>query len=223
MPPMQPPSSRPLPTGDRGPIVNALQIIMILTASSAVLLRFVARHFSSAGLWWDDWLILAALILSVGMNINNYVGKSTSLGLGKHIWEVQDGGHGYLRSLFALEVIYTTALALNKLSILMMYQRLFGIDRRLTLAVKVVAAVVIAWWAGVDIATFLQCEPIERFWEYSTVGKCFDVVDFFEGSAIPNVIADVLILLLPQPILWKLQMSWSNKLALCGIFLLGAL
>lgn len=144
-------------------------------------------------------------------------------GLGQHIWNVKDHGQAYLQSLFALEVLYTTALALNKLGVLLMYQRLFGIERKLTIAVKIVAAIVVAWWFGVEVVTLVQCHPVDKFWNYAKEGYCIDIVAFFEGSAIPNVIIDVAILLLPQPILWKLRMSMSNKIALCGIFLLGAL
>lgn len=64
MPPTQQPASGQLPTGDRGPNINALQVVMIMTASGAVVLRFVARKLSAAGLWWDDWMILAALVCS---------------------------------------------------------------------------------------------------------------------------------------------------------------
>lgn len=52
----------PLPKGDRGPEINAVQVLMIIMATSAVVLRFIARRMSAAGLWWDDWVILAALV-----------------------------------------------------------------------------------------------------------------------------------------------------------------
>ena len=83
--------------------------------------------------------------------------------------------------------------------------------------------VVIAWWIGVEAATLAQCNPIDKWWDFTKKGSCIKVIPFIEASAIPNVIIDVAIVLLPQPILWKLRMSASNKIALCGIFLLGAL
>lgn len=51
-----------LPGGDRGPTIVAVQIVMIVTATLAVALRFIARRISGAGFWWDDWMILAALV-----------------------------------------------------------------------------------------------------------------------------------------------------------------
>ena len=45
-----------------GPMMLIGQIIMIILAISSVALRFLARKLSGAGLWWDDWMILAALV-----------------------------------------------------------------------------------------------------------------------------------------------------------------
>ena len=50
------------PNDDRGPSIEAIQILMIILATSAVALRFIARRASNFGLWWDDWIILAALV-----------------------------------------------------------------------------------------------------------------------------------------------------------------
>ncbi|EME46733.1 hypothetical protein DOTSEDRAFT_169535 [Dothistroma septosporum NZE10] len=209
------------PSDDRGPSIQAIQILMIVFATSAVALRFTARRVSSFGLWWDDWTILAALGPCLAINVANIIG--VSLGLGRHIWDVHDSGKAYLRTLFVTEITYTTALALNKLAVLLMYHRLFEVERKMKIAVKVLAVIVISWWMAVEITTLLQCTPIHRFWNYEKKGTCIDIAKFFEGSAIPNVIIDIAILLLPQPIIWRLKLSKTNKIALCGIFLLGAL
>lgn len=36
--------------------------VMFVFSTAAVILRFVARSRVKAGLWWDDWIILAALV-----------------------------------------------------------------------------------------------------------------------------------------------------------------
>ena len=41
--------------------------------------------------------------------------------------------------------------------------------------------------------------------------------------AVTDVLTDILVLAIPIPIVWKLQISSANKFALTGIFLLGAL
>ena len=46
----------------QGPRIIATCATLIVLSSVAVVLRFVARQLSRAGLWWDDWTILAALV-----------------------------------------------------------------------------------------------------------------------------------------------------------------
>lgn len=50
------------PGQDRGPCLLAIQIVMMGLATTAVLLRFIARRMGPGELWWDDWVILAALV-----------------------------------------------------------------------------------------------------------------------------------------------------------------
>ena len=51
---------------DRGPQLEAITYAMLVLATVAVALRFWARYVAlKAGLWWDDWFSLAALVRSV--------------------------------------------------------------------------------------------------------------------------------------------------------------
>lgn len=42
--------------------IIAVCVVLIVLAAVAVALRFVSRWLSRAGLWWDDWTILAAMV-----------------------------------------------------------------------------------------------------------------------------------------------------------------
>lgn len=42
--------------------ILAVSVVLIVVSTLSVILRFVARALSKAGLWWDDWCILAALV-----------------------------------------------------------------------------------------------------------------------------------------------------------------
>jgi hypothetical protein len=43
------------------------------------------------------------------------------------------------------------------------------------------------------------------------------------GVAIPNVVTDIALLIFPIPIIWNLNISRSNRVALLGTFLIGGL
>lgn len=51
-----------LPNIDRGPMIRGVNGFLIGISFLAVLIRFVSRKLSKAGLGWDDWLCLAALV-----------------------------------------------------------------------------------------------------------------------------------------------------------------
>jgi hypothetical protein len=206
--------------GDHGPAILAIQVVMILLTVTSVALRFLARHLGTAKLWLDDWTILVAAFFSLGINIINIIG--VQYGMGKHFIYVSDYGRRYLQTFYAIEVTYTLTLAMVKLGVLLMYKRLFGIDRKFSIAVNLTMGLVVCWWIAVTITTLLQCQPIQKLWDYRIEGHCFDIMTFFEASAIPNIITDVIILLLPQPIIWKLRLDWSTRFGVCAIFLLGA-
>ena len=46
------------------PKIIAVSVVLIILSTSAVILRFISRMLSKAGLWWDDWVIVAALVMS---------------------------------------------------------------------------------------------------------------------------------------------------------------
>lgn len=69
------------------------------------------------------------------------------------------------------------------------------------------------------------CKPLSYYWMQFTgvQGKCIDVNKFFLALGIINMLADVVVLILPIPQILKLQMSGRKKAAVCGIMLLGSL
>lgn len=81
------------------------------------------------------------------------------------------------------------------------------------------------------LGNLLTCRPVSGSWEAFTAAptegtkkaKCFNPVDKFYVSAICDLVADVIIFIIPQPMIWKLQMPKSRKIEVSAIFVLGAL
>lgn len=55
--------------------VIACCVIMMSLSASAVALRLLVRRTSAAGLWYDDYAIMAALFFSYGLEVPVFVGK----------------------------------------------------------------------------------------------------------------------------------------------------
>ena len=57
-----PPTSPTDLSASKGPQILAAVATTYVLATIAVILRFVSRRISKAQLWWDDWLIIIALV-----------------------------------------------------------------------------------------------------------------------------------------------------------------
>ena len=81
-----------------------------------------------------------------------------------------------------------------------------------------------AYSAGQFFTVIFQCTPVNYLWGKTIPGgHCFDSgILVIVGGAL-NAVTDVLMLILPIPVLWKLQMSTRKKWTVSAIFLMGGL
>jgi large subunit ribosomal protein L36e len=56
-----------------------------------------------------------------------------------------------------------------------------------------------------------------------TTGRCLDVRAINIAAAAINTVSDLSILVLPQKVIWELQMSVKRKVGVSAIFLAGVL
>jgi hypothetical protein len=86
---------------------------------------------------------------------------------------------------------------------------------------------VITWCIAILIVAIVQCQPFSYFWNQyvdpTARGRCINIAAFYVGNGAANVITDFIILIIPIPIIWNLQMPIMERLSVLGIFLLGGL
>lgn len=77
------------------------------------------------------------------------------------------------------------------------------------------------------IAALSAPKPVSYFWDEVTDPSSgryrYDFYYYYIGNAVSNMVTDVLILIAPLPIVWKLQMRTGQKIEVCSLFLLGGL
>ena len=82
----------------------------------------------------------------------------------------------------------------------------------------------IAWFISLVFAVIFSCHPVAFFWDKTIKGgTCIDENDLAYGITATNIVTDIVVLVLPIPWLWNLQMVSARKVAIVGIFLLGSL
>ncbi|CAI7652865.1 unnamed protein product [Penicillium palitans] len=190
----------------------------------AVGLRFYTRfRVQTVKVGADDWVIVAAL-LPVTACIALIVLASGYNGLGKHVWSIPPPEVvEMMRILFAFILFYVLTTPLVKISILLFYRRIFGMTYPIWFCMFLSVGYFFSGW----IAFLSYCRPVSYYWtQYAepSGGKCvFKVYPFFITQSVVNMATDVLILLVPIPILWNLQMKRAQKILLSGIFLIGGI
>lgn len=125
--------------------------------------------------------------------------------------------------LFVLQMFWNTTLPTIKLSILLFYKRLFP-TRRMKRACNCVGGLLLLWYIAFQTTAIAQCVPISFYWNKDIEhGQCIKFVPFYIALAATNVFTDVVILALPMPLVWKLQVKTPRKIGLTITFLLGTL
>jgi hypothetical protein len=147
--------------------------------------------------------------------------KGPSNGFGRHISVVPKY---QIRRFFMWSYVYSHlydfALGSVKLGILAFYFRVFPVPyfQRSVLAFS---TVIVAWIVGITVALGLVCTPIQRFWDGDVPGRCVNLVAFTYFTNIFNLVTDIMIFLMPMPLIYRLRVSRQQKLALAGLFAIG--
>ncbi|ODM18128.1 hypothetical protein SI65_05999 [Aspergillus cristatus] len=200
---------------------NTAVITTYVLAAVFVALRFYTRfRVQQTKVASDDWMILAALLAVTASLVCTIIGGH--YGLGKHVWAVpMPDITKVVQILFAYILLYVATVPLIKFSALLFYRRIFGTTKSMWFCVFLTVGYFIACY----MAFLVCCRPVSYYWTQYTDpsgGECtFNLYAFYIGNAAANVTTDVIILLVPVPLVWKLQMRPNQKIMVCGIFMLG--
>lgn len=71
--------------------------------------------------------------------------------------------------------------------------------------------------------SILGCRPFAVAWNPTGDGHCLQESTVAYAITGINIFTDIIVLVLPLPWLWKLQMDTSRKISITAMFLLGSL
>ena len=127
------------------------------------------------------------------------------------------------QAFYASEIIWATSIPIIKLSILLLYIRIFGRLRYFKNLAYIIGIFSVCWGIMVILVCALQCRPVQFTWDKSGKGTCINAPLFFIIGSAPNVLTDFVLLVLPLPAVWNLHTTRAQKISLTGIFMLGSL
>ncbi|CAJ2510296.1 Uu.00g061960.m01.CDS01 [Anthostomella pinea] len=110
--------------------------------------------------------------------------------------------HEAFKSFYLCQITYKTSINLTKASILLLYLRIFS---------------------GVKWFRWTCCSPVTAAFDKTITQKtCMNNAHFWFANATWSVLTDIIVLFLPMPLVYALQIPRDQKVALVIVFTLGA-
>ncbi|KAL7806754.1 hypothetical protein V8C26DRAFT_335213 [Trichoderma gracile] len=206
-------------TPNNGPTIAAVALSVTSLAFIALCLRMYVRTRIAKAVGLDDWLIIASWIGACGYTSATVVQTKWGLGLIELDSMPDENVLNFGKTQYIGAPFYVLGIWGFKTSLLVSYVRLVPGTYRL-IPISIAVIVTMAHIAFMLVFLFL-CIPVEKQWEPLVPGHCADAVPFYLTFSSLTIIFDVTTLILPFPILLKLQMKLRRKVALLCLFALG--
>ncbi|RYC57529.1 hypothetical protein CHU98_g8683 [Xylaria longipes] len=185
-------------TETRNDIITGIFLALAILSVSA---RWAARRLSGARLQADDYVIFASLVLCIGTAIVNI-----------------------LR--FVYTFIWAVSVSVTKLSIILLYRRIFAVQKSAFRNwLHVLACVIISQIIAITVSNLTVCRPLSYLWDRlnpGSHGTCFDQPHFLLITGVINAVFDIVILITPIVPILRLKLSAGKKAGVFGMLLLGS-
>ncbi|KAI0386349.1 hypothetical protein F5Y04DRAFT_275956 [Hypomontagnella monticulosa] len=174
----------------------------------------------------EDFFVFSGYGLAIGVLYCTYKG-STTIGLFTHQWNVRVKD---LSEPFYLvhvgSILYSVAIMLFKVAIILQWIRIFvprGTRDSFYWACHILLWINVFLYLIIVILICASCQPFRKLWDPTVPGTCRvdrDIIDI--STAVGNLISDIVIVLLPQRVIWKLHLEAKKKSGIAFIFFVGA-
>ena len=204
------------------PQIIATATVCSLLATIFVALRTYTRLRINRSIGWDDYAALFALPFTIAYNIIQCI--LTRYGAGLH---TQDVPRGLIEPLmkwtFIGAGVYLPSLLGYKISILFLYLRIFSVSRVFRCCIWLVMFITSGYIFSNFWTNMFVCQPIAKYWRPQTPGHCISVATDIDVFTSLNFITDLMIFILPLPMIWRIQLSLKEKVGVFMIFILGSM
>ncbi|KAI0439268.1 hypothetical protein F4803DRAFT_532008 [Xylaria telfairii] len=206
-------------------LVEGVSLLCLAVTTIAFLIHAYSRVFVFKSLRIEDFLIFASYSSYI---VYIYLTFRIINGLGwfVHQWNVRvrDAAE-FSYVIFIGANIYNVVIACGKAAIILEWIRLFVPVPTRNLAFygfRVVLVVNTVYYAAATITQNLACTPYRYSWDKTIPGgHCIQLAEVYVASASIDIVTDIVIFMLPQQVIWQLQMSTKKRFGLSLIFAVG--
>ncbi|KAI1828276.1 hypothetical protein F4861DRAFT_174432 [Xylaria intraflava] len=206
---------------DNGHLIYIPAWIFLFLCPVVVGTRIWSRKRTSGHLGPDDYTILASLTFAMVTDVITLWG--CYYGYGKHVASLSEHQrYEAFKSFYLMQITYKTSINLTKSSILLLYLRIFGGVKWFRWTCCCVLALVASYCIAAILATVFQCIPVVAAFDKTITNKtCVNNGHFWFANAGFSILTDVVILVIPMPLVYALQIPRVQKIALVLVFALG--
>ena len=211
----------PVGVPTRAPQIIATAITCSVLSTVLVTLRLYTRGRINRAIGWDDYLALLTLPFSISYSVLLCV--ATRHGMGLHARDMSEAlREEYQKWIFIASCIYLPSLLGYKMSILCLYVRIFDVSRGFRWATWGAMFVTAGYLFSNFWTQIFGCRPIAKYWKPDMAGHCIRTLEADYGYGSLNFITDLIIFILPLPMVWRLQLSRRDKIGLSVVFMIGS-
>ncbi|TGJ83284.1 hypothetical protein E0Z10_g5503 [Xylaria hypoxylon] len=121
---------------------------------------------------------------------------------------------------YVIDLMWLTLVTTIKVSILHFYTMIFR-TKWFRYVVYGFMSFTVAFWIAAFFSDAFFCIPPQKAWLPDTPGHCGDASTIYIVLASTDLAIDIIVIALPMPILWGLQLAMAKKVSLTFIFGLG--
>ncbi|KAI1213679.1 uncharacterized protein F4807DRAFT_196098 [Annulohypoxylon truncatum] len=208
----------------------AIRTAIVLSISTtlaiiAVGLRLWSRKLMGTPLAFNDYMVIIATILALGVYSNAMIEVFTG-GIGHHVKDIMEKDPNlitlYLKSFTAAQLLWAASNTCVKFSILSLYMIIFP-GPRFAHCCRGLMAITIVYFISVVAESFALCHPVEFNWYKTIPGAwCENQGLSYLIAGITNLVIDASIVILPMPMLFSLRLTLLKRFGVAGMFSLGA-
>ncbi|TQV94013.1 hypothetical protein V2A60_003838 [Cordyceps javanica] len=203
-------------------------VCVVLTIVSFAVVGFrLWLSVRGRGLMADDYVAAASFVLAFVYSVLTIIQTKYGLGLPLKLRSHDPGvASTYKKVNFAGRPIYQFGVSLFKVALLISYLRLLQATskRNYRVLIWVTIVAVLLGHLGSAFALIFACKPVSFSWKLTVSDPNPTCVNLSQTSLIYSlitIISDVLVAVLPIPVLLTLKIPNAKKAGLVGVFLLG--
>ncbi|KAF9877491.1 hypothetical protein CkaCkLH20_05191 [Colletotrichum karsti] len=188
-----------------------------------LLQRFYTKVWLSNGFQIDDALMCIAWIASVTIQAT-ILESITEQGMCSHSWEIPlTRFESYSAITFVAGPLFVLCNGFSKLSLLSLYLQLSP-QKKYRAAVWLAILFVSVTTGGVAFVMIIRCTPIRKGFDVRIDGgSCIDADTLYMTNSVANIITDVMLFVLPMPMICSLRMGMGQKVGAMAMFAVGSM